>query len=153
MIVRKADEIRVEPDSWRVLSGSVVFGLLGVVAAAYFIGTAIDSRRTEAIAFSVLLLALTGALIARQVLRPNALVIRPDAVGFKTGKEMRWVSRESFDRVKVVFNMFGPDVLLLSASGKTVRSLVVTQLLMKELRQAFTEAGYAVEGWTGPKRG
>jgi hypothetical protein len=78
-----------------------------------------------------------GALIAHQVLRPNALVIRPDAVGFSAGKEKRWVSRESFERVKVVFNLFGPDVLLMSASGKTVRSLVVTQLLMKELRQAL----------------
>jgi phosphate/sulfate permease len=153
VILRNADEIRVEPDAWRVVVGSVVFGLLGIAIAAYIIGTAIDSRRTEAIGFSVLVLAVIGALIAHQVLRPNALVIRPDAVGLTRVRKMRWVSRESFERVKVVFNMFGPDVLLMSASGKTVRSLVVTQLLMKELRQAFTEAGYSVEGWTGPKRG
>ena len=152
MIVREAGEIRVEQDPRRAVVAGVLFGLLGVGMAAYFITTAIESRRTEAIGFSVLVLAVIGALIAHWVKRPQALLIRPDAVGFNAGKEVRWVSRDSFERVKVVFNMFGPEVLLLSASGKTVRSLVVSQLLMKELRQVFTEAGYAVEGWTGPKR-
>jgi hypothetical protein len=152
MILREAEEIRVVPDPWRVLMGDAAFGVLvlGVVVAANV--TAIDSRRVAAIGFSVVLLVLLGAVIAHRRLRPDLLVIRPEEIGFNAGKEMRWLSRGSFERVKVVLNMFGPDVLFLSASGKTVRSTVFSQLLLKELRKAFTEAGYAVEGWTGPKR-
>jgi hypothetical protein len=152
MILREADEIRVERDAWRVVVGSAGMIVLALVVAAIFIGSAIDSRRTEAMAFSVLVLAVMGALVAHQVRRPDVLIIRQDQIGYTAGKELRWISRGSFDRVKVVLNMFGSDVLLMSAQGKTMHRLAPSQLIVKDLRQAFTEAGYAVEGWTGPKR-
>jgi hypothetical protein len=152
MILREADEIRVERDEWRILLVSMVLGVCGIVLAAVFIGTAIDSRKSEAIGFSALLLLVVGALVAHQQVRRDVLIIRPDQIGYTAGKELRWISRGSFDRVKVVLNMFGSDVLLMSAQGKTVRRLAPSQLIVKDLREAFTEAGYAVEGWTGPKR-
>jgi hypothetical protein len=152
MILREADEIRVERDAWRVVVGSAGMIVLALVVAAIFIGSAIDSRRTEAVAFSVLVIAVMGALVAHQVRRPDVLVIRADTIGYRAGKELRWLPRGSFERVKVVLNIFGADVLFLRADGKTVRSLVLPQLMVKDLREAFREAGYAVEGWTGPKR-
>jgi hypothetical protein len=152
MIRREADEIRVERDAWRVVVGSTGMIALALVLGVIFIGSAIDSRKTQAIGLSALVLVAMGALVAHQVLRPDVLIIRPNQIGYAAGKELRWISRSSFDRVKVVLNMFGSDVLLMSAEGKTVHRLAPTQLIVKDLRRAFTEAGYAVEGWTGPKR-
>ena len=152
MIRRDADEIRVERDEWRLRLAEGGLGVCGLVIVVVANTTAIESRRIAAIGFSVLVLLVVGTVIAHRRSRPELLVIRPSEIGYSTGKELRWFSRGSCERVKVVLNMFGPDILFFDTSGKTVHRIGFNQLYIKELREAFREAGYTVEGWAGPKR-
>lgn len=141
MIHRNNDEIRVERDQWRVWIPVGIGEALILFLAIYF-ATGPPIPLLYAGSSGLVILGVLIAIYYHR--RRDLLVITPDEIAYSYGGRMFRVPRSDVAYVRLVPIVLFLAVVLHDSAGEARHKLLFNDLIPKDLREAFDEAGIPV---------
>ncbi len=136
---RNGSEIRVERSEHKVrVNGWLSFLVPGAIATY---GAFLSDSLTDWLLVAAFF-ALGLHLIRHNFKRRDVVVITPDRIGHgPVGGELTWIDRTGLHSVYIADNVIF-QIQLFDPEGKLRNSFVLSNFDSKELRQAFSEAGF-----------